>query len=166
MLMEATLAEKQGVTDAPQRILFVCSGNTCRSPMAAAIYNALAVAKGETGRIAVSAGLCASDGAPITSNAAKALAAAGILPHPTYSYEKHTAQSVNEALMADAALIVGVTRRHALELMMRYPQYATRIVSLAEDVADPFCGTIEIYMSCLSQLQRLIEARFFAEDTP
>ena len=166
MLMEATLAEKQDVTDAPQRILFVCSGNTCRSPMAAAIYNALAVAKGETGRIAVSAGLCASDGAPITSNAARALAAAGISPHPTYSYEKHTAQSVTEALMADASLVVGVTRRHALELMMRYPQYATRIVSLAEDVADPFCGTIEIYMSCLSQLQRLIGAQFFAEDTP
>ena len=60
------------------RICFICTGNTCRSPMAEAVANALAKEKGHTDLRAFSAGLYANANDPIAPNAVAALEAAGL----------------------------------------------------------------------------------------
>ena len=69
------LEEKKIFTpEVPDILLFVCTGNTCRSPMAAAMFNFLFP---ERNAFAVSAGLCA-DGSPISENAKEALRRRGV----------------------------------------------------------------------------------------
>ena len=105
-------------TDAPEvrRVLFVCTGNTCRSPMAAALLNHLSrprevcSACGESGEVpryaASSAGLYAMAGDPITPHAAAALAAFGVPSLPSNDYTAHRARPVTEALLEAADVVV------------------------------------------------------------
>lgn len=157
--------------DRPRRVCFVCTGNTCRSPMAAAVANALAAApaglpeeaRGAPVLEAFSAGLAAAEGEPIAPNAVLALEAAGVPAVPGRDYRRHTAHTlcVEEAERYD--LLLAVSRRHALELLLRFPHLAGRIDTLGEDVSDPFGGSPEDYRRCLEQLARLVRARLFPE---
>ena len=158
---QAVRQEKRGA-DANERarVLFVCTGNTCRSPMAAALLNHIAKEKGsELSLAAASAGLFAADGAPISQNAEAALAEAGV---PRAFFEAHAARTVTEEMVNEADAVIGITGRHAMELMLRFPLHAAKIEALPIDIADPFGGDIEDYRACLSMLSYAIAMRFFA----
>ena len=142
----------------PLRVLFVCTGNTCRSPMAAAILAHLAKREAPLRYEAESAGLFAACGAPMTAHAQDALRALGIEPHA------HVSKNVDESLMSAADLVVGLTASHAMQLAMRYPQYATKITTLPFDIADPFGGDAEVYARCAEQLLLCIEIAFFGRE--
>lgn len=162
-------------SNVPRRILFVCTGNTCRSPMAAALLNEMSrpreicSADGElcvSPRLAAtSAGLYASVGDPITPAAADALLAAGIPPRPDNDYTAHRARLVSEELVAEADEIVGLTASHAMQLMLRFPQAASKIRTLPMDIPDPFGGTAEVYRACLDRLRYALELAYFTEET-
>ena len=157
---------------APRRILFVCTGNTCRSPMAVALLNELSrpreicAADGTLcvapRYVAASAGLYASEGDPITAAAADALRAQGILPTPDNDYTAHRARPVSDELVAEADEIVGLTASHAMQLMLRFPEAASKISTLPIDIPDPFGGTPEVYHACLVLLRNALKASFFA----
>ena len=152
--------------DAPRRILFVCTGNTCRSPMAAALLNVMARSRelGEPRRFAASsAGLYASEGEPITPAAADALRESGVLPCGDNDYTAHRARLVSADLVAEADEIVGLTASHAMQLMLRFPEAASKIRTLPMDIADPYGGTQEIYRTCLAQLRYALELAYFTE---
>ena len=151
------------------RVLFVCTGNTCRSPMAAAVLNDLArprevcsMSEGSEGRaiVASSAGLFAPDGAPMTPEALTALSEAGIVNRPDNNYAAHRARTVTRAIMEEADEVVAISASHAMELLMRFPEYASRIFTLSEDVPDPYGHGQETYRRCLAALRRLIAARW------
>ena len=160
-------AVKMGKDEPRHTVLFVCTGNTCRSPMAAALYNQLnaprevcsACADAVDGRNvkALSAGLYATEGDPITPRAAEALQEAGVYPTPDNDYIAHRAQNVTEALMERADLVVGISGRHTMELMMRFPEHAEKIVALPMDIADPYGQGIEVYRQCLMQLRYCLQ---------
>ena len=169
-----TLCVKQiPKNDAPRKILFVCTGNTCRSPMASALLNDMArpheicSAQGELcvapRLVASSAGLYASEGEPITPAAAQALRESGVLPRPDNDYTAHRARLVSAELVAEADEIVGLTASHAMQLMLRFPEAAPRIRTLPMDIADPYGGTQEIYHTCLAQLRYALELAYFTE---
>ncbi len=167
MMCEATATAKaewrEGKRD-PRRILFVCTGNTCRSPMAAALLNDMARQRGDACRtVACSAGLFAADGAPITPAAAHALQTAGIVPVAGMDYTVHRAHTVNERDIADADVVVGLTAAHAMQLTMRFPEAASKIGALPMDIPDPYGGTQEEYDACLAALRCCIELAFFGE---
>ena len=146
--------------NAPRRVLFVCTGNTCRSPMAAALLAHTARQKGRHGSlVAASAGLFAADGALISQNAATVLAEAGV---PSMLFEGHAARTVTDEMMANADVVIGITGRHAMELMLRFPLHAAKIEALPIDIADPFGGDTDEYRACLSMLSYAIAMRFFA----
>lgn len=180
----------------PRRICFVCTGNTCRSPMAAAVFNHLEAKEqasaaawlGQAGgtpsapgvpetpstsngisnasdivspRIALSAGLEAIPGMPITDFAVEALQAAGIPSVPGNAYATHTAQMAERDLLASCDLIVGISRRHAMALLFRYPEWCDRIISMPQDIPDPFGGDRNIYRTCLDALIEGVRALFF-----
>jgi protein-tyrosine phosphatase len=87
-------------------VLFVCTANICRSPMAGVIFNALA----EDGALpfrAQSAGTAALEGRAMDPNAVAALEEAGIYPGP------HAARQVVEAMLEGSELVLAMTPKHA-----------------------------------------------------
>lgn len=155
---------------APRRILFVCTGNTCRSPMAAALLADLArerescSACAEVSRpalVSASAGLFAMDGAPISQNALLALRSAGVRPVPGADYAEHRARTVTAEMVAAADEVVGLTGSHVMQLMLRFPEAAGKIRALPMDIADPYGGDLDCYVRCLAQLRRAIELAYF-----
>ena len=171
---QQTLCVKQNeITDAPRKILFVCTGNTCRSPMAAALLNEMSRPReicSDCGELCVtprfvasSAGLYANEGEPITPAAMTALQSAGILSRPDNDYASHRARLVSAEMMADADEIVGLTASHAMQLMLRFPEAASKISTLPLDIPDPYGGTPEVYRACLALLRYALELAYFAE---
>ncbi len=143
-----------------KKVLFVCTANVCRSPMAQAIFNALAEDEGLPFR-AESAGTAALEGAPIAPNAATALEEAGIYPGP------HRARQVSAPMIEEAELVLGMTPRHAATLR-RLPgqsppteirtllEYATGVPD-REGIPDPYGLTMAAHRSTLRQLYEHVE---------
>ena len=120
-----------------KNILFVCTGNTCRSPMAEAIFNHFA----PEGYSAFSAGIYASDGKAISDNSIAALAEIGISA-------SHTSVKINEQLMSKYDYIVGITSEHAKILTGLYPEFAKKIYSFPREVSDPYGMDLDAYRKC------------------
>ncbi len=141
-------------------LLFVCTGNTCRSPMAEGIAHQLLADSGNW-RV-VSAGTGAINGQPPSPNAIKAMRLSGV------DISGHRSQMVNARLVEEATLIVGLTRAHVDNLLYLYPQASTKTVTLGQfdtrlhpkdqDVADPIGGSLDEYLSCRDQIQSGLEA--------
>ncbi|MFC4599757.1 low molecular weight protein arginine phosphatase [Cohnella hongkongensis] len=106
------------------RILIVCTGNTCRSPMAEAIFKDLAARSGKTLEIR-SAGVAASTGSPISPNAAEALRRRN-LDVPGAS----TLLTAEEVLWAN--LILTMTSGHKRAILERYPEALSKTYTLKE----------------------------------
>lgn len=138
------------VAAGPRVILFVCSGNTCRSPMAAAIANSLA-----TG-IAHSAGLTPRDGAPMTDEAQTALRTLGVAHQP------HVARPLTLQIVDSADVIYTMTRAHRDSLITLFPAAAPKTHALDPnaDIADPIGGPQDGYDATAAQLRDLVRMRF------
>ncbi len=126
--------------------LFVCSGNTCRSPMAAALFNHY---YGDDNCTAISAGLYA-DSSPISLNAAHALELAGITP------PNHISQPVDTGMLEEAVQIIGITAAHTDSLIWAYPQFASKITKMSMDICDPFGGDLAAYQACLEKIKEAL----------
>lgn len=148
------------VSDMPDVYLFVCTGNTCRSPMAAALFNALWSSRG----IAVSAGIAASL-SPISVNARLALERRGIACTKTNDYASHVSRQVTEEYVRRAARVYGITRRHQLALISAFPEYAEKIFALPTDISDPFGGDLAVYEACLRDIEQAFRTEFGDPDT-
>jgi protein-tyrosine-phosphatase len=149
---------------APQRLfLFVCSGNTCRSPMAAAIANAeiakrlgIPVASLETVNIrAMSAGVTARVGAPLTPEAVEVLREFDVPVKP------HAARNLTPELASEAELIFCMTKAQRQAVIEMLPQFAGKTYCLhAEtDVDDPIGKGMAAYVACARQIRQFVQLR-------
>lgn len=129
-------------------ILFVCTGNTCRSPMAAALFNKIAVERNLDVRIE-SAGIFACDGEPASTEAVIAMKKYGI------DLLGHHAQSINTELLEKCDLILTMTAAHK---MVIEPSAQGKTFTLNEyagidgDIPDPYGGDVEEYEQCAKQI--------------
>lgn len=118
-------------------VLFVCSANTCRSPMAEAIFNALVQEKAPLGLEnlsgegvelrAQSAGFFG--GAP---SPAEAFAVLAVKELYGIDLKSHRSQQVTEKLLQECELIFGVTQQHAELLRQHFPLVKEQIFSFTE----------------------------------
>ena len=143
--------------------VFVCSGNTSRSPIAQAICNAEMARRlkvplellGEMGVEAVSAGLSARPGEPITADAARVLGELGV-PLPAHASRNLTADVVEKA---DA--IFSMTEKQRQATIERFPQAAvkTRCLWPDGDLDDPTGGGPEVFLKLARRIQNLVGHR-------
>lgn len=127
-----------------RRVIFVCTGNTCRSPMAAGLFGAYAAEKGVASLVTVcSAGLAALENAPVSENAVRAAASLGA------DIAQHRAHNLTADMVTAKTRFVCMTAQHALALQNAgIPK--TQLLAL--DVSDPYGGDEAVYRACAQQL--------------
>ena len=140
------------------KVLFVCTANICRSPMAQAIFDVLAEDEGLALR-SESAGTAALEGRSITPYAIAALEEVGIYPSP------HRARRVSSAMVGGAELVLAMTPQHAAILarlqaepaggIHTLPGYATGAAD--QGIPDPYGLTIASYRNTLRLLYEYLE---------
>jgi protein-tyrosine phosphatase len=144
--------------------LFVCSGNTCRSPMGAAIANAeiarrlrIPFESLETVNVrALSAGVSARVGAPLTPEAEEVLRSFNVPVKP------HAARSLTLELAERAELIFCMTSEHRQRVIEMLPSIAgkTNCLDLQRDVEDPIGKGMPAYIACARRIQAAVQLRF------
>ncbi len=146
-------------------ILFVCTANICRSPMAAAIMRRRLAEAGLgdgpagswEGVQVRSAGVYAEEGHAASTLAVRTLGERGM------DLTAHRSQAVTPALLKEADIVLVMEERHRRSLFYLEPRLLHKVFLLSEmsgghaDVDDPFGGPEEDYQHAADRLERLIE---------
>ena len=143
--------------EVPQ-ILFVCTGNTCRSPIAEYLAKKI-ITKKELKLRAASVGFTA-DGMPISENSNYVLALHGI------DASEHTSTLLNEENLRKSWLVLTMTANHKNKILQLYPASASKVYTLSEyagfssDITDPFGKDIEYYKNTFEEINEKVKIIF------
>lgn len=135
---------------------FVCTGNTCRSPMAQALLNHYGA---PYGILAFSRGICAIEGDAISENAVKALSFEGVASEGANDYMSHRARQFKKEDFEHCDGVFAISPSHANALIMAFPEYAGKVRVLGE-IADPFGKDLDAYRACLADIKEGIKSAF------
>lgn len=155
-----------------ETILFICTGNTCRSCMAEGIFNHLTGRDSSiAGRFrAVSAGIAAFSGQPASDCAVQVLKEEWDI-----DIGSHSSRMAEPELLESASLILAMTRAHKNAIVSAYPHLAPRVFTLKEytceseapqfikeynytlDISDPFGMSVNVYRLCAREIRNEVE---------
>lgn len=130
-----------------KNILFVCTGNTCRSPVAEKVFNFMAKEK-NLPFTAKSAGICTVTGLPMSENSALVLKEQGIDPVPFKS------TSIDEVDLSRIDCFVALNEDHKYALVNDFCVDSDKIVVL--NVDDPYGGSIAVYRVCFDEIRTAV----------
>ena len=137
-----------------KHIVFLCAGNTCRSPMAEGIFRAIVSQKGGDYTVS-SAGLYAMEGDPVAANAVAACQEIGV------DIAGHTAKAFTASLMEGDTVAVPLTHAYA-DALLGAGAPRDKLYIPVQSIFDPYGGDLNCYRQCRDQLQGLC-ARFYEE---
>lgn len=144
-------------------ILYVCSGNTCRSPMAEALTRKLLAH-----RLNVSEAELESKGFYVRSAGALAMPGARATPQAVEAVRelqadltKHRSQPLTLELIHQSDLILVMSSAHARAVQAMAPSASDKIVLLSDegDIEDPIGAEVAVYRSLAAKMEQLIEKR-------
>ncbi len=151
-------------------VLFICTGNICRSPMAEGIFRRAVRDRGDF-RV-LSAGVGAMDGQSPSHNSVRACREIGI------DIGQQRSQMLTRDLVKEADYIFGMTHGHLETILLLYPQAADKTFLLREfddtldayekDISDPIGGALDVYVACRDQIEQGISTilRFIEQNHP
>ena len=142
-------------------VLFVCTGNTCRSPMAAAMLENL-LPERVAGKVRIeSAGISAATGQPASEGAMKVTGKRGM------DLSGHSSRRLTEELVENADLILVMQEMHLREVRRLCPKRVEHTLLLTElgkipggdrsGIADPFGGPDDVYEECFAQIEKNLQ---------
>lgn len=142
-------------------ILFVCTGNICRSPMAEGLFAAHARRAGENDLFEVySTGTWGMEDEPASGNAVLAMARRGI------DISAHRSKMITLRDMEKSDAVIVMTRSHREALGAEFPHHRAKVHLMSElsdrifDIGDPYGGTRDEYESTARQLENLIQTGY------
>jgi len=141
-----------------KNVLFVCTGNTCRSPLAEVLFRDLV--KERSDYCVVSAGVTAFSGQPASRHSITLAKERGL------DLTKHQSKAVTIDLVEAATHIFAMSRSHLAALFTDFPEAEEKLYLVSEftaddalrgkDVADPYGGALADYRETLEHLQTML----------
>jgi tRNA threonylcarbamoyl adenosine modification protein (Sua5/YciO/YrdC/YwlC family) len=150
-------------------VVLVCTGNTCRSPMAEILLKKrLADRLGcqiseldDRGVVVMSAGISASPGCRSAAEAAQTMQERGL------DLTQHESQPLSERIVRFADVVITMTRGHREAILEAWPEAEPRVHLISQgrgDVADPIGGPLDLYRRCAEQLDGYLQT--WADELP
>ena len=152
-------AASQQTNEAAKHLLIVCTGNVCRSPMAAGLIRDRLERAGLDDQVHVSsAGVFALEGEPASADGVAVLAERGV------DISDHRARQLDDQMIDQADLVLVMEERHRQAIFTRAPQHLHKVMLFSElagdhaDVADPYRQGRAAYERTLATLNAILDA--------